>query len=180
MNRRLFLVSVLVSALLPASAPSESRAAADGPERAAFAIRASAPKAPWFGVWQLNPMKSTRRSDPSPYKKVTLRIEPWEDGLKVTYDMVGTRGGVTHMEWIGRFDGRDYAVRGVDYVLTNAYRLIDDRSYEIVVKVDGQLAATAIAVVSPDGATLSVATAERDARGQTVNTTAVYRKLPSL
>jgi hypothetical protein len=130
--------------------------------------------APWFGTWQLDPAKSSSRPDASPYRRVTTRIEPWEDGLKVTYDMVGTRGGVTHVEWTGRFDGKDYAVQGIDYVLTNAYRRIDDRSYEIVVKADGRLAATATAAVSPDGNTLTVTTAERGARGEIVNTVAVY------
>jgi hypothetical protein len=164
MRRRLFLAAVLV---LAASEP--------------FAVAQGAPLdgrgAPsWFGTWRLDPAKSTRRSAPSPYRKVTLRIEPREDGLAVIYDMVGTRGGVTHMEWTGRFDGRDYAVQGVDYVLTNAYRLLDDRRYEIVVKVDGRPAATAIAEASPDGATLTVTTAERDASGETVHTTAVYER----
>ena len=133
-------------------------------------------QAPWLGSWRLNPAKSTQRSEPSPYKRVTLRIEPWEDGLKVSYDMVGTRGGVTHLEWTGRFDGKDYAVQGASYVLTNAYRRIDDRTYEIVVKVDGENAATARVVVSPDGKTLTVATTERAPRGGTLNTTAVYEK----
>jgi hypothetical protein len=132
--------------------------------------------APWVGTWQLNPAKSTRRAEPSPYKRMTTRIEPWDAGLKVTYDMVGTRGGVTHMEWIGRFDGRDYAVQGVDYVLTNAYRQIDDRRYEIRIKVDGQQAATATAAVSADGRTLTVVTAERDPEGRTISTTAVYER----
>lgn len=137
-------------------------------------------EAAWFGTWQLNPAKSTTRADASPYKRVTTRLEPTEDGLTVVYDMVGTRGGVTHMEWRGRFDSRDYPVQGVDYVLTNAYRRIDDRSYAIVVKVDGAVAATAVVVVSPDGRTLTVSTAERDPRGQTVNTTAVYEKVSGL
>ena len=129
---------------------------------------------PWFGTWQLDAARSTGRTTPSPYKRVITRIEPSSDGLRVTYDMVGTRGGVTHMEWTGRFDSHDYPVQGVDYVLTNAYRRIDDRSYEILVKVDGRLAATAVAVVSPDGRTLTVSTAERSASGSSVNTTAVY------
>ena len=92
----------------------------------------------------------------------------------VTYDMVGVRGGVTHLEWSGRFDSEDYAVQGSDAMLTNAYRAIDDRSYEIVVRVDGRLAATATVTVSPDGRTLTVTTAERSPTGDIVNTTAVY------
>ncbi len=90
--------------------------------------------------------------------------------------MVRRRGGVTHIEWTGRFDGNDYPVQGVDYVLTNAYRRLSDLSYEIVVKVDGRAAAVATAVVSADGGTLNVDTREQDSKGRTVSTTATYRK----
>ena len=56
------------------------------------------------------------------------------------------------MEWTGRFDGKDYAVQGIDYVLTNAYNRIDDHTYEITVKVDGAMAArTAAQLASPRG-----------------------------
>jgi hypothetical protein len=78
------------------------------------------------------------------------------------------------MEWSGRFDGRDNPVQGVDYLLTNAYRRVSDRSYEIVVRVDGREAAVAVAVVSPDGSRMTVETVERDASGQTRKTRAVY------
>lgn len=132
-------------------------------------------QAPFWGTWNQNLTKSNERSE-SPYKRVTSRIEPWEDGLRVTYDMVGKRGGVTHLEWTGRFDGRDYPMRGVDNILTNAYRRIDDRTYEIVIKVEGNLRATARVVVSSDGNTLQVATESRAAGGQTVTTTAIYEK----
>ena len=132
-------------------------------------------KAPWFGTWRLNTAKSTANPD-SRFKRVTLRIEPWEDGLKVTYDMVGTRGGTTHMEWTGKFDGKDDAVQGVDYVLTNAYRYLNDHSYEITVKVDGAVAATATVTISADGKILTTATKEKDAQGQDVNMTTVYEK----
>ena len=81
-----------------------------------------------------------------------------------------------HMEWSGRFDGKDYPVQGVDYVLTNAYRKVSDRSYEIVVRVDGRAAAVATAVVSSDGRTLNVDTKEQDAKGRTVTTTARYQR----
>ena len=130
-------------------------------------------EAPWFGIWQQIPPAS-KWFNLSPYKKVTLRIEPWEDGLKVTYDMVRRRGGITHLEWAGRFDGRDYPVQGVDYVLTNAYRQLSDRSYEIVISVDGRRVAIATSVISTDGNRLTVDTVETDARGQTVKSSAAY------
>src|SRR5687767_11599336 len=79
------------------------------------AFSATQGPSPWIGTWRLNPSKSTPTSN-SPYKRVTLKIESWEDGLKVVYDMVGIRGGVNHVEWTGRFDGKDYLVQGVDEV----------------------------------------------------------------
>ena len=129
--------------------------------------------APWYGTWAQVP-PATRWFNPWPYQKVTLRIEPSDDGLRVVYDMVRRRGGITHMEWSGRFDGRDYPVQGVDYVLTNAYRKLSERSYEIVVSVDGRAAATTTAVVSADGSRMTVDTVERDATGQSRKTSAVY------
>src|SRR5262245_40902746 len=129
--------------------------------------------APYFGTWN---QVFGRYSAPSPYKRITSRIEPWEDGLRVTYDLVGKRGGVTHMEWTGKFDGQDYPMQGVDNVLTNAYRKIDDRSYEIVIKVEGRVQATARVAVSPDGKSLQVATSTPTASGQSVTTITVYAR----
>src|SRR5262245_7556461 len=103
-------------------------------------LMAGEPLGPWFGTWKLNPAKSTSNSE-SRFKRVTLKVEPWQDGLKVTYDMVGIRGGVTHMEWTGKFDGKDYPVQGVDYVLRNAYTWLAEQRYQIVINarcaVDG-------------------------------------------
>jgi hypothetical protein len=131
----------------------------------------------WFGAWRLNLANSAEKPESPRYKRITTRIEPWEDGLKVTYDMVGIRGGVTHTEWTGKFDGKDYPMQGVDYVMTNAYRKVDDRNYEIAIKLDGVPTATARVTVSADGKTLTVATAERTANGQTKTTTATYERL---
>ena len=133
---------------------------------------------PWIGTWVLDTERSSRRADPSPYKRVTIRIGmDDQDRLRVTYDMVGTRGGVTHREWTGRFDGRDYPMHGLDMVMTNAYRRLDDRRYEILVKLDGVPVARAVAAVSADGGTMEVVTTERDAEGREVRSTAVYRRI---
>jgi hypothetical protein len=128
-----------------------------------------------MGRWRLDPSRSTRATS-SPYKRVMLTIEPAGDGLRVLYDMVGTRGGVMHLEWTGRFDGRDYAVQGADTVLTNAYRRLDAQRYTIDVKVEGNPVAGAVAAVSADGRTLTVTQVERNARGAEITTTAVYEK----
>jgi hypothetical protein len=130
------------------------------------------------GTWKLNLAKSTYEAGPPPYKRSICRIESRPDdlnaGLKVTYDMIGIRGGITHIEWVGKLDGKDYPIEGVDDVLTNAYTRIDEHTYDVVVKADGVKAATARIVIAPDGKTLTSITSTRNAQGQILKTTAVY------
>jgi len=130
---------------------------------------------PWLGTWKLNLAKSTPDRE-ARYKRATTKVERWGDGIKVIYDLVGTRGGITHLEWAGRFDGNDYSVQGVDYVLTHAYSRVNDSSYQITIKIDGVVAAVAKVEVSPDGKTLTTLTTGKDARGNTVETTTVYER----
>jgi len=131
---------------------------------------------PWLGTWQVNLAKSSAEGNVR-FKRATTKIEGWRDGIKVTYDLVGIRGGLTHMEWTGKFDGKDYPVQGVDYVLTNAYSPVDDHSYTIVTKVDGAITSTARVVISTDGKTLTTVTTGKDAQGNAVQTTTVYDRL---
>ena len=131
---------------------------------------------PWLGTWSVNVGKSTYSAAP-PFKRSTCTIESWQEGIRVTYDIVHLRGGTTHTEWTGRFDGKDYAVEGIeDYVITNAYRTMDDRTYEVVQKVDGIVSATARVSFSPDGRTMTMTTTGRSSQGPPVTTTAVYDK----
>jgi hypothetical protein len=135
------------------------------------AISVAQDQASWFGTWRLNPAKSTGLAN-SPYKRVTQKIAPSPNGLSVIFEMVGVRGGVAHVEWNGSFDGKDYPVQGVDYVMTNAYSRIDDRNYSIVTKHDGQTTSTVKVTVSPDGRTLTAVTT-----GANGSTTAVYDRM---
>jgi hypothetical protein len=134
------------------------------------------PQLPLVGTWKLNLPKSTYDSGPPTYKKSTCRIEVLGDGLKVVYDMVGTRGGLTHLEWIGKLDGQDYPIQGIDDVLTNAYTRVDDRTYDIVVKADGARVASARISIAADGKTLSTVTTSRNAQGKSIRSTVVYER----
>jgi hypothetical protein len=127
----------------------------------------------WLGTWSLNFEKSTGASLDR-FKRIAIRIEPSENGVKVVYDMIGARGGVTHMEWTGSLDGKDYPVQGVDYVLTNAYTLKNDRSYSIAVKIDGVAAASTDVEISADGKIMTTTTTEKGPQGQDVITTSIY------
>lgn len=130
----------------------------------------------WFGSWRLNLERSTYRPGPPPYRRATYRIEPHADGIRVVYDMVRPRGGVTHLEWTGKFDGRDYAVQGVEEFVTYAYQRIDVRTYDVVTKVDGRSVASSRAALSADGRSITTTTGGRDSRGVDVTTITVYEK----
>jgi hypothetical protein len=132
---------------------------------------------PWLGTWHLNVEKSTWVPGPAPYKRGTWAIRPAEgDRVLMVYNLVGVRGGVTHMEWIGRFDGADYPMQGPDAPVTYAYTPIDDRTLSLVVKVDGNIAATAKVTLLPDGRTIATETTSNNARLGRVTTTSVYEK----
>src|SRR5207249_4369137 len=126
---------------------------------------------PLLGTWRLNFAQSTFASGPPPYARVTTKIESSDDGLKVIYDMVGERGGVTHWEWMGRLDGKDYPLEGIEEVATNAYSPIADRTYDVVSKINGRITTTTRIVISQDGRTMIVTSSS----ARVVNT-AIYNK----
>ena len=122
----------------------------------------------WFGVWQLNLARSTYNPGPPPFRRATHRIERSGEWITITDDQVRRRGGVTHLEWTGKFDGIDYPVQGVELVLTNAYRRVDDRTYELIQKIDGEVVATARLQISADGRTITTVNSSTTASATTV------------
>ena len=57
----------------------------------------------------------------------------------------------------GKFDGKDYPVNwSRTGTSTRAWKRIDDRSYQVINKVDGQVTGTSGSVVSLDGKTLTI------------------------
>ena len=117
---------------------------------------AAQPPPGWIGTWKLNVVKSTS-AVPLPYKRGTRKIVTGPDGaITIIDDLVRTRGGILHLEWTGKLDGLDYPVQGVEVVLTNAYRRVEDRIYELVQKLDGRVIATARLAISADSNVLTV------------------------
>ena len=109
---------------------------------AGFAQVAGDPPMAWLGTWTLNVAKSTSVGA-FPYRRGTRRISAAADGtITIVDDLVRIRGGVLHLEWTGKFDGGDYPVQGVEVVLTSAYRRVDDRTWELNQKIDGDPVAT--------------------------------------
>ena len=138
----------------------------------------------WFGTWTLNLAKSVYVPGPPPYARAQYVIEPWKvgssrtesRGIKVTYDMVYPRGGTTHWEWIGSFDGQPYPLQGIDEYVTYAYQRVDDRTYDVVVRLDDRPAGVSRVVLSADGQTITTTTKGKDSTGRVVITTTVYER----
>ena len=138
------------------------------------ALPAFAQPDPWVGTWHLDLDRSVYPDD-TPYKRGTWTIDRSEAGVTMVYDLVGWRGGVTHMEWTGRFDGRPYALQGPDTPVTYAYTQVDANTLELEIRVDGVPNVRGRVVLSPDGRTLTATTTGRTAAGG-VTTTTVYKK----
>ena len=98
--------------------------------------------------------------------------------MKVIYDMVHPRGGVTHLEWTGKLDGKDYQLQGIDAFVTYAYTQISPGVYEIIVKMGGRLAAKSTITLSADGKTMTTTTKGVDSAGRAVTTITAYERQP--
>lgn len=127
----------------------------------------------WLGTWKLNPAKSKYSPGTMP-KSPTVKWESTADGIKHTFDGVDAEGNPMHGEYVTRYDGKEVPYPGNPDADTASATRIDDNSYEAVSKKDGKVTITAKVVVSKDGKTLTVTRTGKDAKGETVNQTAVY------
>lgn len=138
-----------------------------------LAIEAQAPA--WLGTWRFQPAQSSFTPEQPPFVRATRRVEPSPDGIRIVEDLVRPRGGVTHLEWTGALDGVDRRVHGVDLFVTYAYRRVDDRTLEGVVKVDGIVTSRSRETVSEDGRTLTIQTTGESAQ-QGVRSTTIFQR----
>ena len=128
----------------------------------------------FMGTWKLNEAKSTISAG-SP-KNTNVVYQATGDNVKVTSDGIGSDGNPTHIEWTGKFDGKDYPVTGDPNADTRSYKKVDDRTLELTSKKAGKVAVTGRMVVSADGKTRTVNTKGTDAAGKSFNNTAVFDK----
>jgi formylglycine-generating enzyme required for sulfatase activity len=132
---------------------------------------------PWIGTWKVNLEKSTYSPGPPPTVAATVKIEPSAGGIKTTIDATNAEGKPTHTETVAKFDGKDNPVTGAQAPnTTNALKRIDDRTFEVMGKVDGKPAVTTRVAVSTDGKTMTATQTGMNAQGQSVNNVIVLNK----
>jgi hypothetical protein len=132
---------------------------------------------PWIGTWKVNLEKSTYSPGPPPTVAATVKIEPSGGGIKTTIDGTNAEGKPTHTETVARFDGKDNPVKGAQAPnTTNALKRIDDRTFEVIGKVDGKPAITTTVAVAADGKTMTATQSGTNAQGQSVKNSIVLVK----
>jgi hypothetical protein len=127
-----------------------------------------------MGTWKLNEAKS--KIGPGAPKNSTVVYEPAGDNVKVTIDGTDKDGKPTHNEWTGKFDGKDYPVKGDPNQDMRSVTEIDDRTYGFNGKKGGKITISGRIVLAADGKSRTVTTTGTDAKGNKVKSTSVYDK----
>jgi hypothetical protein len=129
----------------------------------------------WIGTWKMNVAKSKYSPGQAP-KSLTLKFEATPAGTTLTSDGVNAEGKATHGAYTSKWDGKDVPWEGNPDADMAAPKRINDNSYSNIWKKGGTAAMNAKVVVSADGKTLTVTQTGKNAKGEPVNTTAVYEK----
>jgi hypothetical protein len=140
----------------------------------AVGVAADANPSVWMGTWKLDEARSQLGAGAT--KNHTVIYTAAGDDLKVTVDGIDSAGKPVHHEWTGKVDGKDYPVPGDPSSGTRAYKKIDDRTLEFVGKRDGKVTVIGRVVHSADGKTRTVTSSVTDAKGNKIESTAVYDK----
>jgi len=127
------------------------------------------------GTWKLNVEKS-KYHEGQALKSATLVYEAAGEGIKVTVDQAPAVGPAIHYAYSANFDGKDVAVVGNPNADMAARTRVNATTTTLVNKKGGKVMSTATLAVSADGKTLTITTAGKDAKGQNVDSVAVYEK----
>ncbi len=129
---------------------------------------------PQMGTWKLNEAKS--KITPGTAKFTAVTLKNMFGKIKVTGDGIAADGKRMHVEWSGKFDGKDYPVTGDLSGDTRSYRKVNDRTLEVTVKKNGKVTVTARSVVSADGKSRTVTVSGTTPKGKKFKNIAVYDK----
>ena len=128
----------------------------------------------FIGIWKLKEAKS-EFSLGAPKNSIVV-YEAEDDKVKVTVDSVSSDGKLTHYEWTGKFDGKEYPVTGDPLSDTRSYTKIDDRILGFNIMKGGKIITSGRIVVSGDGKSRTVTMSGTDAKGHRVSSNEVYEK----
>ena len=125
------------------------------------------------GTWKLNVGKSRYSPGPPPTSEIAT-FEQMGSDVKLKLDRIDADGRPVHIEWVGRFDGKDYPSQGDATSDKRSYRKIDDYTFEGINKKDGKIVRTVTIAYSRDGKTRTNTVTGTNALGQQINNVQVY------
>jgi hypothetical protein len=129
---------------------------------------------PHMGTWKLNEGKSKLALGMG--KNMTVAYAEMKDKMKVTVDGVDKNGKPTHSVWVGKADGKAYKSKGNLPWDAAAYKVVNDRTYDLTAMKDGKVLWTGKSTVSSDGKSRTVTFTGTDANGKKIKGKAVYDK----
>lgn len=127
-----------------------------------------------MGTWKLNEAKS--KLPAGARKNTSVTYSAAGDQIKVITDGMEADGKPVQTEWTGKFDGKDYPLKGDSSADTRAYKRINAHTLELVNKKDGKVVSMARIAMAPDGKTRTVTVTVHDAAGKTLTYTSEYDK----
>jgi hypothetical protein len=109
-------------------------------------------------------------------KSVTVKNEGIDNGLKSIQDGVDADGKTFHTEWTGKYDGKDYPLKGDPTLDMSSLTKIDANTFVGVDKKAGKEVARYKFAFSKDEKTVTMTGKGKDSKGQEYNFTLVYDK----
>ena len=131
---------------------------------------------PMEGTWKLNESKSKLTRGTGKNTKVVYDSRLIRDKMTVTGDGVDADGKPVHIEWKGRFNGKDSEVTGDPNADMRSYTKVNDQTLNTISKKGGKVVAQGRIVVSADGKSRVVTVNGSTAKGKKFTNTAVYDK----
>ena len=129
---------------------------------------------PHMGTWKLNEAKS--KITPGTLKNTHVVYSSMLGQMKVKSDGIGADGKPVHIEWSGKFDGKDYSVSGDPNSDTRSYTKVNDRTLTTTAKKNGKVTVTGQIVLSADGKSRTVTLTGTTSKGKKFKNVAVYDK----
>lgn len=129
---------------------------------------------PQMGNWHLNETKS--KITPGTLKNTHVVYSSMFGQIKVKSDGIDADGKPVHVEWSGKFDGKDYPVAGDPHSDIRSYTKVNDRTLRITAKKNGKVMVTGQIEVSADGKSRTVTLRGTTPKGKKFKNVAVYDK----
>jgi hypothetical protein len=129
---------------------------------------------PQMGTWKLNEAKS--KITPGTTKNTHVVYSSMLGQVKIKSDGIDPNGKPIHVEWSGKFDGKDYPVTGDPNSDNRSYTKVNERTLTTANKKNGKVIVTGQIVVSADGKSRTVTLNGTTPKGKKFKNVVVYDK----